>query len=318
MNYCAICGTTPVEGNGFVCQSCADNMDPFALAAAGYQISTSNAEDAGTSVIPPVKKRVLLDKQPEEQKTYSTNRTLLDDAATGAVEDGTSKLSAAISETLAAAAAQPSPLPSVTSPTGAITNNGSSTAIKATPFNNNAGSNASSGSMEHISGIAKNVIQDVDRRGVIWRWFRSVGTGSSFSVDSDITEFQVFPDFSGTTLTASGTSSDQVIMYGKIRTGMISENNDVEVYGRRDKSNTIIASKIKNVATGAVAKPSLVMSATMTRVITLLLVMLVGLILFLWGPGFFINLALLIVFILLLPFIVKFFAWLLTLMIMKA
>ena len=74
--------------------------------------------------------------------------------------------------------------------------------------------------------------------------------GIPFTLDDDITMFQVYPDFSGSALNSLGNACDQVIVYGRLNKGTISENNDVEVYGRRDSSGNIIARTIKNKASG--------------------------------------------------------------------
>lgn len=81
-------------------------------------------------------------------------------------------------------------------------------------------------------------------------------TGIPFSLDNDVTMFQVFPDFSGTSLNALGNACDQVIVYGKLNNGAVSENNDVEVYGRRDANNNVIAKTIKNKASGTTITPA--------------------------------------------------------------
>lgn len=75
-------------------------------------------------------------------------------------------------------------------------------------------------------------------------------------MDDDVTMFQVFPDFLGTSLNALGNACDQVIVYGKLNNDAVSENNDVEVYGRRDSNNNIIAKTIKNKASGTTITPA--------------------------------------------------------------
>ena len=72
--------------------------------------------------------------------------------------------------------------------------------------------------------------------------------GVPFTLDDDVTMFQVFPDFTGTSLNVLGNACDQVIVYGRLNNGAVSENNDVEVYGRRDSNNNVIAKTIKNTA----------------------------------------------------------------------
>lgn len=91
---------------------------------------------------------------------------------------------------------------------------------------------------------------------MLGKWFRALFSGIPFTLDDEVTMFQVFPDFSGTALNALGNACDQVIVYGKLNSGAISENNDVEVYGRRDSNNNIIAKTIKNKASGTTISPA--------------------------------------------------------------
>lgn len=106
------------------------------------------------------------------------------------------------------------------------------------------------------TGITKNISVDNQKKSILEKWFRALFTGIPFTLDDDVTMFQVFPDFSGTTLNALGNACDQVIVYGKLNSGSVSENNDVEVYGRRDSNNNIIAKMIKNKASGTTIVPA--------------------------------------------------------------
>ena len=105
------------------------------------------------------------------------------------------------------------------------------------------------------SGITKNISADVYKRPTMVKWFSALFMGIPFTLDDDVTTFQVFPDFSGTALNAMGNACDQVIVYGKLNSGVVSENNDVEVYGRRDSKNNVIAKEIKNKASGTTIRP---------------------------------------------------------------
>ena len=104
-------------------------------------------------------------------------------------------------------------------------------------------------------GITKNITVDNQKKSVLEKWFRSLFKGIHYTLDDDVTMFQVFPDYSGTSMNAMGNACDQVIVYGRLNNGEVSENNEVEVYGRRDSRNNIIAKKIKNKATGTIIKP---------------------------------------------------------------
>lgn len=125
-------------------------------------------------------------------------------------------------------------------------------------------------------GITKNICANNQQQYFLQKWFRALFTGIPFTINDDITVFQVFPDFSGTARTASGNACDQVIVYGTIKPGMISDNNDVEVYGRRDSSNNIIAKSIVNKASGAMITPQGVLSVTGVWGITVCILAILG------------------------------------------
>ena len=87
--------------------------------------------------------------------------------------------------------------------------------------------------------------------------------------------FQVFPDYSGTALNAMGYACDQVIVYGKLNAGAVSENNSIEVYGHRDSNNNVVAKTIKNTASGTTITPDGVISPILVWIITLMMAALV-------------------------------------------
>lgn len=125
------------------------------------------------------------------------------------------------------------------------------------------------------SGVTKNITVDNRKRSILTKWFAALFKGIPFALDDDITIFQVFPDFSGTALNSMGNACDQVIVYGKLNNGTISENNDVEIYGRRDSNNNIIAKTIRNRASGTTISPMRCMETGMVWVITLIVAALI-------------------------------------------
>lgn len=126
------------------------------------------------------------------------------------------------------------------------------------------------------TGITKNISVDNQKKSILEKWFRALFTGIPFTLDDDVTMFQVFPDFSGTALNALGNACDQVIVYGKLNGGTVSENNDVEVYGRRDSNNNIIAKMIKNKASGTSITPARTISQGIVWLITAIVVVLLA------------------------------------------
>lgn len=318
-SFCAVCKVKAVLNDGDICPSCAAAVDPFAAAAGiGPNASVSTVEAS----VKPGKIREILPTSQESMVSKGAPRAILDGSTDGSIEADLNKLSPAVMAVISGASTTgASSMQLSADATSAVANapgksiNASGTAALQGKANNRESKTSSS---VYVKGVAKNVVQDTDRRGVVYRWFRALFKGSNFALDPDITEFQLYPDFSGQTLNSSGNLADQVIIYGKIKFGMVSENNDVEVYGRRDANGNIVAESVRNVATGAVAKPSMVISRTGVVVTTFVLLALMIAALIAWGPGFYLSLLCLVLFIVFLPYIIKFFVWLFTLILMKS
>lgn len=119
------------------------------------------------------------------------------------------------------------------------------------------------------AGITKNISIDKQKRSFLEKWFRAAFSGIPFPLDDDVTMFQVFPDYTGTSLNAMGNACDQVIVYGKLNAGAVSENNEVEVYGHRDSNNNIIVSMIKNKASGTTIRPDRIVPAGVVWALTM-------------------------------------------------
>ena len=124
-------------------------------------------------------------------------------------------------------------------------------------------------------GVVKNIRYNSESQSWIIRWIKSLAKGIPFSLDDYTTLFQVFPDYTGTSINESGTVCDQVVIYGKLLRGTLSDNNEVEVYGFRDRKNNIVAESVYNIASGTTVKATGSMSGTYVRLITLLLVALI-------------------------------------------
>lgn len=134
------------------------------------------------------------------------------------------------------------------------------------------------GAQPAAAGITKNISVDKQKRSALVKWFSALFTGIPFALDDDVTMFQVFPDFTGTSLNALGNACDQVIVYGKLNNGAVSENNDVEVYGRRDSNNNIIARTIENKASGTTVTTRRTISQGVAWLITVLVIALLAVI----------------------------------------
>lgn len=258
MSYkCRICGTNDVEQAGDVCELCAIGQDPYAAA-----IQNNN-------VTPEVSKQGLFQPQTSgDTGNYTPSRgknrkVLLNGGASVANLDpyGNSIVTQDESSVQVYQAGQVPVSQQVTNqpitiPVGNTNATGSVTGVnKNEPL---------------TSGITKNISVDVQKISALRKLFRTLFKGIPFTLDNDITMFQVFPDYTGTSLNAMGNACDQVIVYGKLNAGAVAENNDVEVYGHRDADNNIVAKKIINKASGTTATPDRVIPVAVIWAITII------------------------------------------------
>lgn len=230
---CRICGINEVDNQGDICELCAIGQDPYAQSQA-----TSHSFQATS--------------QPNINKTRSSgsytpkrgsNRKVL-------LNGGTSLSS---QDPYGNDITDTTPQPSVQ-----VYSAGQVPQISQQNTNIISTTKASnvSGNKPITSGIVKNISVDNQKKSILVKWFRALFTGIPFTLDDDVTMFQVFPDFSGTAINAMGNACDQVVVYGKLNNGAVSENNDIEVYGRRDSNNNVIAKTIKNKASGTTITPA--------------------------------------------------------------
>lgn len=250
---CRMCGVNEVDNPGDICELCAIGQDPYA------QTQTPSPSLQGTSQ--------LNINGNQNNGSYSpkrgTNRkVLLNGGASLAHQDpyGNDMMTS-----------DPQPSVQVYS-SGQVpqTSQQNTTIVNTTPVVK------VSGNQPITSGITKNISIDNQKKSILSKWFRSLFSGIPFTLDDDVTMFQVFPDFTGTSLNALGNACDQVIVYGKLNNGAVSENNDVEVYGRRDANNNIIAKTIKNKASGTTITPARTIGQGVVWLITAIVVALLA------------------------------------------
>ena len=260
---CCVCGSNDVDNQGDICELCAIGQDPYA-AKMDYQSNTPTPAFAPASS--PKQKSTRTSKRPiavggdsdDDYKPTNTNKRkiLLNGGAnTGNYDPYGNDMTPQQSPAVQVYSAGQTPQTATQLPPAPA-------APKKSIFNNNT---------PITSGITKNIIVDTQKRSFLAKWFTSLFSGVPFCKDDDITMFQVFPDYSGTALTASGTACDQVMVYGRV-TGLVSDNNEVEIYGKRDSSNTIVAKTIKNKASGTTITPQNSMSAGSVRFLTVALI----------------------------------------------
>lgn len=264
MSYkCGICGVNDVDNQGDICELCAIGHDPYAQYMASSQEilfaqqgnNVNNSQSAQVSYIP---------------KKGTRRKVLLGGGTAIANQDPYGNDMA----------------PVVSQPTVQVYSPGQfpQTISQQTSTTNNLGNAQSIGKGPITTGIIKNVSVENQKRTKVERWFRALFTGIPFTFDDDLVMFQVFPDYSGTVLNAQGNACDQVILYGQLNKGSISDNNDVDVYGHRDSNNNIIAKYLINKASGTRIAPRRIISSGVVWFLTLLVFSAVVAVLLALGP----------------------------------
>lgn len=120
-------------------------------------------------------------------------------------------------------------------------------------------------------GIVKNVEVKSVKRNIWSKWLRALFLGEPVTTGEETTYFQVFQDKDGLVRNAYGRECDQVMIYGRLKGGTVSEGNSVEVYGHRCRNHCIKAKKLVNASSGTIIKPSFRLSCLFVWIVTLLL-----------------------------------------------
>lgn len=221
---CRICGSNEVEHPDDICELCAIGPDPYAIGNAGKKEQDFFGQ-----------KDVFIS---EKEKTVLIGRKGGDDLTETAITAG-----------------ERSEPPAQVHASGQAIGNIAKDLPPATRTPNGAAN------LPITAGIVKNIVVDTQRRSSWEKVFRALFQGIPYAMDDTATMFQVFPGFTGTALNAQGNACDQVIVYGRLAAGTICENNNVEVYGKRDKNNIVIAKRVRNVASGTTITPQRVIDA---------------------------------------------------------
>lgn len=235
---CRICGSNDVVNPGDVCELCAIGQDPYVSAMQNNNginpqpQSTYRNDTGGYSLGKGKRRKVLLGGGATLGNTDPYGNSIVPQE-----EDSVQVYSAGQTPTVQ------------TSSTISISNSSQSSSVGT----NSKNANNTQGFL--TSGITKNISVDTQKRSALVKIGRSLFKGIPFTLDDEITMFQLFPDYTGTSLNAMGNACDQVIVYGKMNAGTVAENNDVEVYGHRDADNNVIAKKIVNKASGTTVTP---------------------------------------------------------------
>lgn len=231
---CRICGLNDVDHQGDICELCAIGQDPYASA---MQAGNWNAETSAQGMF----------QSQNSVNTYTpgkvrSRKVLISGAPS--ISDVDPYGNSIIPEPEQSDPVQVYQAGQVPSGPASVQQ-----------MNISSGNNPGANRVPLTSGITKNIMVDTQKKYVLQKLFRTLFKGIPYTLDNDITMFQVFPDYSGTSLNAMGNACDQVIVYGKLNAGAIAENNDVEVYGHRDSDNNIVAKRIVNKASGTTVTP---------------------------------------------------------------
>ena len=252
---CRICGSNDVENPGDVCELCAIGQDPYASAIEENRAHEQTVPDSGH-----VSRRI----QVSENNNAGTvgkgrSRKVLINGGSPLINTDPygNQIESQSEQTVQVYHA--GEVPQQTQAFSASNVSGTGAAVNA----------ASKGKEPITSGITRNIAVDTQQRPFLQKWFKSLFSGIPLTMDDDIIMFQVFPDYSGTSLNAMGNACDQVIVYGKVSNGAIAENNEVEIYGKRDSNNNVIAAKIINKASGTTVVPDRTISAAVVWVVTI-------------------------------------------------
>ena len=248
--YCPICNVRKVSREGEICSSCQDPYNPVPIVTPTAQQSAmpDTASTNSTS-----------DTSDETVTVASTGRRIMNTPVNSAPTTPSRRSVILPQQGVSQQAVQPAPAPQtvpIVPPVG--TNQAQGT--NAQP--------ASGAITPATEGIVKNVTNSKDQANFLGRWFRSLLLGVPLARTDDITEFQVYSNWTGTS-SNGGYSADKVVAYGNIVTGKPIQDNSVRVYGKRDKNRMIVASNIENTTDGtySVFDPAPI-SATVVRVIS--------------------------------------------------
>lgn len=256
MGYkCSVCGINEVDKPGDICELCAIGQDPY---AANMSTPTGN-------------RKTVLDapnNSPAGENSSSTAYVPKRGTSRKILLHGGSALSNTdpYGNDIGKGASEPSSVHVYSA--GQSPQNSQSQSTAKTTATTAPKQKKNAANTPICSGITKNVRIDNQRRSFLFKWLRALFTGIPFTMDNDVTMFQVFPDYSGTALNALGNACDQVIVYGGLNNGAISENNDVEILGRRDANNNVIAKTIRNKASGTIIEPMRTLNTGIVWLIT--------------------------------------------------
>lgn len=237
---CAKCGVNEVSYEGGICEMCALGIDPYMEAQQNQQTGYQSGAKKSSRKMAPVK-----DKEEQQYVPGQGKRR-------GHILVRERQQDMTVQEQNTVYDGQDDPVQVYRPGQAPVYDPGEPAGQAAGQKNGRQSSgNAQPAKQSYITrGIIKNLATDQEQIPFVLKVFRCLFKGVPLTINNDITTFQVFPDYTGQSLNAQGNVCDQVAIYGKVNAGVVAENNEVEVYGSRSSKNVIVASKIKNVASG--------------------------------------------------------------------
>lgn len=100
---------------------------------------------------------------------------------------------------------------------------------------------------KYIQGTVKNLRSEHLRESFFRRWGRTLFLGVPYFKYNEIQTFQLFSTNNASTANPNLHSCYEIIIYGQIKRGFITDNNTVQVWGSKRSNNSVYARKIINV-----------------------------------------------------------------------
>lgn len=100
---------------------------------------------------------------------------------------------------------------------------------------------------KYIQGTVKNLRSEHLRESFFRRWGRTLFLGVPYFKYNEIQTFQLFSTNNASTANPNLHSCYEIIIYGQIKRGFLTDNNTVQVWGNKRSNNSVYARKIINV-----------------------------------------------------------------------
>jgi hypothetical protein len=114
--------------------------------------------------------------------------------------------------------------------------------------------------LDVAEGVVRNFHEDVMQSKPLQHWFRSLINGNPFVSDGTSYSFEVLDQSTG--------MAHHAVLYGKIIRGRFQDHTRIKVFGKRDRSNSILAHAVENLNSNTSVQLNRALSATAVRWIT--------------------------------------------------